>query len=388
MTAASPGMKMYDVIIVGAGPAGLCAALYSSRSRLSTLVLEKAKPGGQASTTEWLENYPGFPEGVNGPELMELFAAQAREFGAEIVKDEVVSVSFSRTLGLSGEGELRGKGVSYCATCDGDFFTDLNIVVIGNGDAAVEEGMYLTRFVESATIIVVHDEGVLDATAVIRDRAFRNSRIKWIWNSVVEEIRGDGIVESVIIRNIRTNERRELETDGVFIFVGTVPKTDFLRGAVEMDERGCVVTNDLMETSVDGVYCAGDARAKYLHQVITAAADGAIAAVAAEKYIHEEEGFREMVLEPASPVMVCFWSPASQESLDFMASVESLAEARAGALELVKIDVYRNRRIAGRYGIKTVPTLALFRSGKIVHKVEWPTTEDEVAAAADRAIGK
>jgi len=181
--------------------------------------------------------------------------------------------------------------------------------VIGNGDAAVEEGMYLTRFVESATIIVVHDEGVLDATAVIRDRAFRNSRIKWIWNSVVEEIRGDGIVESVIIRNIRTNERRELETDGVFIFVGTVPKTDFLGGAVEMDERGYVVTNDLMETSVDGVYCAGDARAKYLHQVITAAADGAIAAVAAEKYIHEEEGFREMVLEPASPVMVCFWSP-------------------------------------------------------------------------------
>jgi len=415
MTAASPGMKMYDVIIVGAGPAGLCAALYSSRSRLSTLVLEKAKPGGQASTTEWLENYPGFPEGVNGPELMELFAAQAREFGAEIVKDEVVSVSFSperkavrtaqggeyeartviicpgaepRTLGLPGERELRGKGVSYCATCDGDFFTDLDIVVIGNGDAAVEEGMYLTRFVESATIIVVHDEGVLDATAVIRDRAFRNSRIKWIWNSVVEEIRGDGIVESVIIRNIRTNERRELETDGVFIFVGTVPKTDFLRGAVEMDERGYIVTNDLMETSVDGVYCAGDARAKYLHQVITAAADGAIAAVAAEKYIHEEEGFREMVLEPASPVMVCFWSPASQESLDFMASVESLAEARAGALELVKIDVYRNRRIAGRYGIETVPTLAFFRSGKIVHKVEWPTTEDEVADAADRAIGK
>jgi thioredoxin reductase (NADPH) len=413
--AASTGMRMYDVIIVGAGPAGLCAALYSSRSRLSTLVLEKARPGGQASTTEWLENYPGFPKGVKGPELMEFFAAQAREFGAEIVKDEVVSVHFSperkavrtakggeyaaktvvlcpgaepRTLGLPGERELRGKGVSYCATCDGDFFTDLDIVVIGNGDAAVEEGMYLTRFVESATIIVVHDEGVLDATAIIRDRAFKNSKIKWIWNSVVDEICGDGIVKSVIIRNIKTNERTEFETNGVFIFVGTVPKTDFLRGAVEMDERGYVATNERMETSVDGVYCAGDARAKYLHQVITAAADGAIAAVAAEKYIHEEEGFREMVLEPASPVMVCFWSPASRESLDFMASVERIAEARAGALVLVKIDVYRNRRIAGRYGIESLPTLAFFHGGQIVHKVEWPTTEEEVVAAAEKVVGR
>lgn len=407
-------VKTYDVIIVGGGPAGLSAALYASRSKLSTLVLERAKPGGQASTTEWLENYPGFPEGVKGPELMERFASQAREFGAEFVKGEVASVDFTaepkivrtakgatysaktvilcpgaepRTLGLPGERELRGKGVSYCATCDGDFFTDLDIVVIGSGDAAVEEAMYLTRFVESATVIVVHDEGILDATGVIRDRAFRNLKMKWVWNSVVDEIRGDGIVESVIIRNMKTNEQTELEANGVFVFVGSVPKTEFLRGAVEMDERGYVVADEQMKTSVDGVFCAGDARVKHLRQVITAAADGAIAAVAAEEYIREEESFREMVLEAESPVMVCFWSPASQESLDFMPSVEKIAEAWAGALNFVKIDLYKNQRVANRYGIAGAPTMVFFHNGQIVRKVEWPTTEDELATEADKVIG-
>ncbi|HQD79975.1 MAG TPA: thioredoxin-disulfide reductase [Bacillota bacterium] len=410
---AAEDMKTYDVIIVGGGPAGLSAALYASRSKLSTLVLEKAKPGGQAGTTEWLENYPGFPGGVKGPELMEHFAAQAREFGAEIIKDDVASVDFSgekklvctagggqysasavilcpgaepRTLGLPGERELRGKGVSYCATCDGDFFTDLDIIVIGNGDAAVEEAMYLTRFAESVTMIVVHDEGILDATAVIRDRAFKNPKMKWVWNSVVDEIRGDGIVESVIIRNLKTNERTELETNGVFVFVGTVPNTQFLSGAVEMDKRGYIIANEQMETSVDGVYCAGDARVKYLRQVITAAADGAIAAVAAEKYIHEEEGFREMVLAPASPVMVCFWSPTSQESLDFMPAVERIAEARAGSLNLVKIDIYKNQRIAGRYEISAAPSILFFNKGQVCERVQWPTTEEELTLVADRVI--
>jgi len=361
-----------------------------------------------------MENYPGFVRGMTGPELMDRFAEHAKEFGAEIMRGDVTEVDFGgdpkivrthggeeyraravivapgaepRTLGLPGERELRGKGVSYCATCDADFFEDLDIVVIGNGDAAVEEAMYLTKFVNSATMIVVHDEGILDATAVIRDRAFKNSKMKWVWNSVVEEIRGDGIVESVVIKNIKTNERTELEANGVFVFVGTVPKTDFLRGHVELDRRGYVVANELMETSVDGVYCAGDARIKYLRQVITAAADGAIAAVAAEKYIHEEEGFREMVLDPEEPVMVAFWSPASQTSLDFLPTVERVAEGRRGKLNLVKIDIYKNQRVAGRYGVTEAPTMAFFRGGQLVEKVCWPTNESELAAVADKVIG-
>ncbi len=403
-----------DVLIIGAGPAGLAAALYASRAKLSTVVLEKGTAGGQVRTTWSMENYPGFARGMTGPELMDRFVDHAKEFGAEIVRGDVISVDFTgdrkviitqkgeeyraraiivapgaepRTLGLPGERELRGKGVSYCATCDADFFEELDVVVIGNGDAAVEEAMYLTRFVDSATMIVVHDEGVLDATAVIRDRAFKNSKMKWVWNSVVEEIQGDGIVESVVVRNIKTNQRTQLEANGVFVFVGTVPKTEFLRGHVDMDKRGYVIANELMETSVDGVYCAGDARVKYLRQVITAAADGAIAAVAAEKYIHEEEGFREMVLNPKEPVMVAFWSPTSQASLDFLPAVERIAEQRVGKLSLVKIDIYKNQRVAGRYGVTEAPTTAFFRGGQLVEKVCWPTNESELAAAADRVIG-
>ncbi len=403
-----------DVLIIGAGPAGLAAALYASRAKLSTVVLDKGTPGGQVRTTWSMENYPGFARGMTGPELMDRFVDHAKEFGAEIVRGDVATVSFGgelkivttqkgeeyraravivapgaepRTLGLPGERELRGKGVSYCATCDADFFEELDVVVIGNGDAAVEEAMYLTKFVNSATMIVVHDEGILDATAIIRDRAFKNPKMKWAWNSVVEEIRGDGIVESVVIKNIKTNERTELEANGVFVFVGTVPKTDFLKGHVDMDKRGYVIANELMETSADGVYCAGDARVKYLRQVITAAADGAIAAVAAEKYIHEEEGFREMVLDRENPVMVAFWSPTSQVSLDFLPAVERIAEQRAGKLNLVKIDIYKNQRVAGRYGITEAPTMAFFRKGQLVEKVCWPTNESELASVADKVIG-
>lgn len=401
-----------DVVIIGGGPAGLAAAMYAARAKLSTLVIEKGNPGGQCRTTYSMENYPGFARGMTGPELMDRFADHATEFGAEIVRDSVASADFTgdthvlrtakgdeyrasaviiavgaepRTLNLPGEHELRGKGVSYCATCDADFFEELDIVVIGNGDAAVEEAMYLTKFVNSATMIVVHDEGVLDATAIIRDRAFKNPKMKWVWNSVVEEIKGDGIVESVTLRNIRTNERTELATNGVFVFVGTVPKTDFLKGSgLTLDARGYVPTTELLETNVPGVFCAGDARVKYLRQVVTAAADGAIAAVAAEKYIHEEETFRESVLEPEVPVMVAFWSPTSQASLDFLPAVERIARERKGQMEFVKIDIYKNQRVAKRYGIDTAPTIAFFRSGELIEKAPWPTTEHDLELQADR----
>ncbi|MEA4882408.1 MAG: thioredoxin-disulfide reductase [Clostridia bacterium] len=400
-----------DVAIVGGGPAGLSAAIYASRARLTTVVLEKGRPGGQASTTESMENYPGFAKGMSGPKLMELFAEHAQEFGAEILKEDVASVEFTperklirtrkgndyiakavivapgaepRMLGVPGERELRGKGVSYCATCDADFFTDLDVVIVGNGDSALQEAMYLTKFVNSATIIVVHDEGVLDATAIIRERAFKNPKLKWVWNSVLAEIRGDGIVETVVVKNIKTNEMMEIETNGVFMFVGTVPKTEFLRGVVEMDQRGYVIADDMLETSVDGVYCAGDARVKFIRQVVTAAGDGAAAAIAAEKYIHEEEGFREMVLEPELPVLVTFWSPTSPASLELMPAIEKIAEANADKLVLVKIDIYKNQRVAKRYGITAAPALAFFHRGRLIEKVAeaaaGPELESKVAS--------
>ena len=211
-----------------------------------------------------------------------------------------------RVLGVKGEKELKGKGVSYCATCDADFYEDLDVVVLGNGDAAIEEAIYLTRFAAKVSIIVIHDEGILDATKVIQERAFRNEKIEFIWNSTLEEIKGDGIVEAVAVKNIKTGEVTELETNGVFIFVGTVPKTEMLKGKVELDQRGYIPTSEIMETNVDGVYAVGDVRVKYLRQVVTAAADGAIAAVAAEKYLQEEENFKNEVLEKELATAVMF----------------------------------------------------------------------------------
>ncbi|WP_434511757.1 thioredoxin-disulfide reductase [Desulfitobacterium sp. AusDCA] len=308
--------KVYDILIIGGGPGGLAAGIYGSRSRLETAILQKGKPGGQAGSTEELENYPGFPRGTKGPALMEAMEEHARSFGTEIYNEEVIDLELeekiklvktrsgheyrSRTvilalgavpksLNIKGEIPFLGKGVSFCATCDADFFEGLDVVVVGNGDAAVEEAMYLTKFAETVTIIVRRAEGDLRCNKTSAERAFTNPKIKWVWNSVLEEIKGNGLVDSVVIKNIKTGELSVMETNGVFFFVGTVPKTDIINGKVDLNKQGYIITNDLMETSVSGVYAVGDAREKYLRQVVTAVSDGAIAAVAAEKYLAEND---------------------------------------------------------------------------------------------------
>lgn len=397
-------MSSYDVIIIGGGPGGLAAGIYAARAKLSTLIIEKSRVGGQAATTEEMENYPGFFQGTTGPQLTQAMYEHARHFGCQFCKDEVVDLELEgwekvivtkqgrytakaviiatgaepRTLGVKGEAELKGKGVSYCATCDADFFEDLEVVVVGNGDAAIEEAIYLTRFAAKVTIVVIHDEGVLDATKIIQERAFANEKIHFVWNSVLEEIKGDGIVQAVVIKNLKTGAVTELATDGVFIFVGTVPRTEFLRGKLDLDERGYIPTTELMETSVDGVYAVGDVRQKFLRQVVTAAADGAIAAVAAEKYIHEEENFRKEVLEKTKPVALMFWSPFHKESLAAVPVVEEVAAANAAKLDLVKIDTYRNQRIARRYGVEEMPALLLVKGGEVAGAVTGPMSRDSL----------
>ena len=305
---------MYDVLIVGGGPGGLAAGIYAGRGRLKTAILEKGVLGGQAATTMEMENYPGFFEEATGPGVMGQFLAHAKHFGVEIIKgtatgfelnDKIKKVTTQtgesymarsvilapgavpRSLGIPGEERLRGKGVSYCATCDADFFEELDIIVVGNGDAAIEEAMYLTKFAESVTVIVIHEQGVLDCNKKSAERAQQNKKIKWVWNSTLEEIIGDELVEAAVIKNVKTGELSTMDINGVFFFVGTIPKTDFLSGIVNLDKSGYILTNDKMETNIPGVYAIGDARAKYLRQVITAAADGAIAAVAAERYLEE-----------------------------------------------------------------------------------------------------
>ena len=301
--------KIYEVIVIGGGPAGLTASLYTSRSRLNTLLIEAGLLGGQMTTTADIENYPGFPQGITGDELSRLMEEQAKRFGLEVVSQQVVEVRLEgdkkvvkteegtylcealiictgaeyRKLGVPGENELAGKGVSYCATCDGAFFQGSSIVVVGGGDSALTEALYLTKFAKEVTII--HRRDALRGTKIHQERVFANPKIKLIWDSVVEEIKGDSAVQSVLVRSVKTGEKTEHPIEGVFLFVGLLPKTQFLKGLVQMDEGGYILTDENCETTVKGIFAAGDCRRKLLRQIATAVGDGATAAFAAEQYL-------------------------------------------------------------------------------------------------------
>ncbi len=303
----------YEVIVIGGGPAGLTAGLYAARSRFSTLVIENALFGGQMTTTDLIENYPGFPEGITGNELSRLMEEQAKRFGVKTVAQEVVEVSLKedmkvvktyessylceslilctgteyRKLGVPGETEFTGKGVSFCSTCDAAFFKECQIVVVGGGDSALTEAIYLTRFAKE--VKVIHRRDALRGTKIYQERAFANPKIKFVWNSVIQEIKGNKTVESVLVKNVKTNEVTMLEAEGVFVFVGLMPRTQFLKGLVKTDEAGYIVTDENCETSIKGIFAAGDCRKRLLRQISTAVGDGATAAFAVEKYLEGKE---------------------------------------------------------------------------------------------------
>ena len=301
--------KIYkDVIIIGAGPAGMTAALYASRASLDTLMIEQGVPGGELMNTAEVENYPGFGK-IAGPDLALKFFESASAFQAETVYGQVDKVEVEgqekivkvgqaiysapvlilatganhRKLGVPGEEKLTGQGVSYCAVCDGFFFKDKDIVVVGGGDSAVEEGTYLTQFAKSVTIIHRRDE--LRAQKILQDRAFNNPKMNFIWDSVVEEIVGTDHVEGVQVRNVKTNEVSQLSTQGVFVYVGLIPNSDLVKDLDITDAQGWVKTDDFMQTRLSGIYAIGDIRAKHLRQVATAVGDGSIAGQHAYEYI-------------------------------------------------------------------------------------------------------
>jgi thioredoxin reductase (NADPH) len=305
----SNSQKEYDVVIIGGGPAGLSAGIYTARARLSSLLVERGAFGGQIVNAERVENYPGFPEGISGFDLTQFMHQQATGFGLETITAEVNGIDINgeqkvvktsqgyfaaravivasgserQKLGVPGEAEFIGKGVSYCATCDAAFFREKLVAVVGGGNAAITEALELTKFASKITLI--HRRNQLRATQIMQERAFAEPKIEFLWDTVVEEIVGETFVNQLSIRNVKTGQKSNLDVSGVFVAVGFKPNTDYLKGMLPLDDAGAIVTNDRMETGVTGILAAGDIRSGSIRQVIAAAGDGATAAVYAERYI-------------------------------------------------------------------------------------------------------
>jgi thioredoxin reductase (NADPH) len=307
-------MQKEKVIVIGSGPAGLTAALYTARAALDPLVISGSQLGGQISITNEVENYPGFPEGTTGPELAELMQKQAERFGARLLIDEVVEVDFMngspftvkthgesfeaqaiilcvgaspRRLGVPGEEEMIGRGVSFCATCDGFFFRDKDVVVVGGGDSALEEALFLTRFANLVKVIHRRDE--LRAGEALKKRAFANEKVSFVWDTVVDEIVGNGKVESVKMSNVKSGDESVSNTDGVFIFIGHYPNSDLFKGQLDLDEREYVITDEKMMTSVPGVFAAGEIQDPVFRQIATSVGQGCAAAMMTERWLEEQE---------------------------------------------------------------------------------------------------
>lgn len=303
------GVIDYDLIIVGGGPAGLTAGLFAARARMKVVLLEKIVPGGQILVTDWIENYPGFPDGLSGADLVQKMTRQAQNFGLPIESDEVLGVDLSgsvkkvvlsnktltchaliiasgaspKKLGVSGEDRFLGKGISFCATCDGPFFKDSIIAAVGGGDTAVQESIYLTKFAKK--VYLIHRRDQLRAVPILQERAFANDKIELLWDSVITRIDGSQDVESVSVQNVKTGRISTLPVDGCFVWIGILPNTSFLTEHLDLDEFGFIPTNDQMETSVAGVYAAGDVRSTRLRQIATAVGDAATAAYSAQHHI-------------------------------------------------------------------------------------------------------
>lgn len=377
-------MEKRELVVIGAGPAGLTAAIYGRRAGLDVLVLERGIAGGQINITEEIENWPGVQH-ATGPELSEMFRSHAEKFKTEFRDVEVSSVevrddvkvivtnkgeiqaeavilatgAYFRKLGCQGEAEHIGQGVSYCAVCDGAFFEDEEIAVVGGGNTAVEEGEYLTTFASKVYIIHRRDEFRADRAAV--ERALSNPKIVPVWNTVVEKIEGDGMVENLVLKNIKTGETSNLPVAGVFMFVGQLPHDEPVRGLVEATKGGWIKTDESMETSVEGLFAAGDVRDKELRQVVTAASDGAIAAMAASAYINEQVHLRSVLLEPER-VTAFFYSSIERDQVALSDEVDGAA--RAAGKKVVLVDGYRNARMVEKLELPSLPAMVELVSGK------------------------
>ncbi|MEA4928695.1 MAG: FAD-dependent oxidoreductase [Candidatus Limiplasma sp.] len=379
-------IEQYDVVIIGGGAAGMTAGIYCGRARLKTLIIEKALVGGLATYTNEIENYPGFPEGSTGLGLMELFHKQAKKFGVQFKLTDVRAVKLEgedkvvetfrnefhckvviiasggkpRLTGALNEDKyLYDKGISFCATCDAAANTGKTVMVIGSGDAAVEEGIFLTKFASKVIVSVLHDEGVMDCNEIAKAEAMRNEKMEFLWNTTVAEFKGDDHLHAVALKNSKTGEIIDVPVDTCFVFIGYLPNTELFRGMVDMTRGGYVITNERMETRIPGVFCVGDVRDKFLKQVATAVGDGAIAGYAAEKYIAESEVFENQVLGD-TPRMVYVYNAANASDRDVLGQLEQYERCHCD-IPLIKADVYKSNGIAQRLNVAETPCVVFIR---------------------------
>lgn len=400
-------VEYYDVVVIGGGPGGMTAALYAGRARLKTLLIEKSLIGGMATYTSEVENYPGFPVPIGGIELMNLFDKQFRRFGVDVKLTDVRSVTVDcdmkrvstfrtdymakavviatgnkpRLTGAKGEEQfLNDKGISFCATCDAARNEGKRIMVIGSGDAAIEEGMFLTKFAREVIVSVIHDEGIMDANKVAQEKAMANSKMTFLWNTVVDAFEGDDMLQRVVLKNIKTGELIPVDVDCCFLFIGYIPNTKVFEGLIDMTNRGYVKTNEDMETSVQGIFAVGDCRDKTLRQVATAVGDGAIAGFMAEKYVEELEYVQKEIFDAKGLIMAFVYNAIEVIDREFLGRVEQAQQKFKDKIQLRRIDVYKSDRIACRLSYEKTPSLIFMKDGIVLeHLTDLSAIEGKIA---------
>lgn len=403
-------VEKYDVVIIGGGAAGLTAGIYCGRARLKTLLIEKSLVGGLATYTNEIENYPGFPEGSTGLGLMELFHKQAKKFGVDFKLTDVKSVNLEgeiktvetfrnkfeakavivatggkpRLTGAKGEeGFLYDKGISFCATCDAASNTGKTVLVVGSGDAAIEEGMFLTKFADKVIVSVLHDTGKMDCNEIAKAEALANPKMEFIWNSVAHEFVGEERLHTVVLKNLKTDELIPVKVDSCFLFIGYLPNTDIYKGMLDMNRGGYLLTNEKMETNIEGVFACGDVRDKFLKQVATAVGDGAIAGYSVEKYIAESELFHNQIMQCDKPGLVYVWNAIDPACREFLPIIEKYEATYDGKVRFTKVDIYKSAGIASRLGVSQVPCIVKIKDGKIEKIIRENICEEELAAAIE-----
>ncbi|MFO7611572.1 MAG: FAD-dependent oxidoreductase [Clostridia bacterium] len=388
--------EFYDVVVIGGGPGGMTAALYAGRARLKTLLIEKSLIGGMATYTSEIENYPGFPLPIGGIELTEQMNKQFRRFGVDVKLTDVRSVTVDcdtkivstfrtdyiakavviatgnkpRLTGAKGEEQFRNdKGISFCATCDAARNEGKRILVVGSGDAAIEEGMFLTKFAKEVVVSVIHNEGIMDANKVAQEKAIANPKMSFIWNTVVDSFEGDDMLRTVNLKNIKNGEIIPVDVDACFLFIGYIPNTKVFSGLVDMTERGYIKTNEDMETSVHGIFAAGDCREKTLRQVATAVGDGAIAGFMAEKYVEEIEYVKNEILGAKELILAYIYNAVEAVDREFLERIEKITNEYKGKVLLRRIDVYKSDRIACRLSYEKTPSIVFLKKGEAVENI-------------------